>query len=357
MCGTWTTRYREVMATLDDESGSLEQDLPTIIEQLRGPAQAGLAALLGEISIALDAYVYFEGDALALHAGVEREGVAEQISGDGWIVMVIATAGLLPGMPSVIALAIETAIAHDRSSSSERERTSGERLLRMLADPDRAAAIADMPSRPYVCIVARGDVAMLQAGAQGWMDSLRGRDPYVLAGNYEDEFVALVAEDPSLGNAEFIRSAMASEGVSWGVSAPVTYWREVRSSYQGAVTALAAGKILYGDGGVGDLATLGAYRLLSLVPDSEALRVFLRDTLGDLATREDVEAADLRRTLSALLNNNLNIAESARELHFHYNTVRYRLAKLEELLGKFSADAELRLSLSLALRVLQLRGR
>jgi hypothetical protein len=357
MCGMSTTRYRQGMANLEENSSSRRQDLPTIIEQLRGPAQSGLAALLGEISIALDAYVYFEAEGLALHAGVEQEGIAEQISGDGWVLMVIASERLMSGVSSVVALAIETAIAHDQSSSSRSERNSSERLLRMLADPDRAAAIAEMPSRPYVCVIARGEAAHLQASAPNWIESLRGRDPYVLAGIYVDEFVALVAEDPSLGNAEFIRSAIATEGISWGVSAPVQDWREVRASYQAALAALAAGRVLYGDGGVGDLATLGAYRLLSLIPDSDALRVFLRDTLGELATREDVESVDLRRTLSALLNNNLNIAESARELHFHYNTVRYRLAKLEELLGNFSKDAELRLSLALALRVLQLRGR
>jgi purine catabolism regulator len=135
----------------------------------------------------------------------------------------------------------------------------------------------------------------------------------------------------------------------------------IPGAYGQARTALRVGRRMHGPGAVAHFDGLGVFRLLSLVEDAAELRAFADETLGDLA-RPDVpgqppgEAGDLRRTLEVLLETNLNVAETARLLHFHYNTLRYRIAKLERLLGPFTHDPHLRLSLQVALQVLQLRG-
>jgi PucR family transcriptional regulator, purine catabolism regulatory protein len=85
------------------------------------------------------------------------------------------------------------------------------------------------------------------------------------------------------------------------------------------------------------------------------LRSFAAETLGDLA-RDTAEAVDLRHTLQTLLDTNLNVAETARILHFHYNTLRYRIGKLERIIGPFTTEAPLRLDVALALQVIEMRG-
>jgi purine catabolism regulator len=116
------------------------------------------------------------------------------------------------------------------------------------------------------------------------------------------------------------------------------------------------GRQLHGTSALTHFDGLGIFRLLSLIPDSADLRRFVEESLGPLATDDVPEHADLRQTLSVLLDTNLNVAETARILFCHYNTLRYRIAKLERLLGPFTSDPQLRLKLALALKVHQMRG-
>jgi purine catabolism regulator len=143
---------------------------------------------------------------------------------------------------------------------------------------------------------------------------------------------------------------------STGVSRPIASVADLPVAYEEALSAVSVGRQMHGDSSVAHFDGLGIYRLLALIPDSTDLRRFVSESLGELATDDSPEYADLRQTLGILLDTNLNVAETARRLFFHYNTLRYRIVKLEKMLGPFTTDPQLRLTLALALKVHQMRG-
>ena len=129
----------------------------------------------------------------------------------------------------------------------------------------------------------------------------------------------------------------------------------VATAYDQATKAVQIGRRIHGQGTVIRFDSLGVFRLLSLIDDAEELRSFALESLGPLLRLDPAERDDLLRTLEALVECNLNVARAARRLYFHYNTLRYRITKLERLLGPFTADPDLCLQIGLALQIIRIR--
>jgi purine catabolism regulator len=198
-----------------------------------------------------------------------------------------------------------------------------------------------------------------------WASVVRSRDTGAAVVGFAHEVVALLGSADAAEAERVVGDVVAAvsgnggggrRSFSTGVSRQVTSPESLPAAYEQARKALHVGRQMQGPGAVAHFDGLGVFRLLSLIPDSAELRDFMTETLGDLADRDDADAVDLRHTLQVLLETNLNVAETARRLHFHYNTLRYRIAKLERTLGPFTSDATLRLNLLLALQVLRMRG-
>ncbi len=228
-------------------------------------------------------------------------------------------------------------------------------------------------SGPMVVVVAAGsaptvDESMRRRRAEqlagSWSSWVRRWDPAAASAAFATEAVAVLHTPdsmvPSTGRIAELMGGLSSPGVPFdglvGVSRVVPDATGLPTAYGQAWEAVRVGRRLSGAGSVSRFDDLGLYRLLSLVPDSTELRSFLADTLGPLAEPEgEVESDELRRTLQVLLDTNLNVAQTARRLHFHYNTLRYRIGKLERLLGPFTTDARLRADLTVGLHVWQMR--
>jgi PucR family transcriptional regulator, purine catabolism regulatory protein len=219
--------------------------------------------------------------------------------------------------------------------------------------------------RPVTVLVAELDPEGDERVAQDrlvtcWTAAMRRHDARGAVAGFSHEVVTIV--DAAVDAGRLARDAAAAFAeclpatFSTGASRVAVGAEALPEAYGQALKAARVGRQLHGHGAVAHFDQLGVYRLLSLVNDTAELHSFVRETLGSLASDADAENADLRRTLQVLLETNLNVAETARRLHFHYNTLRYRIGKLERMLGSFTEDAHLRLNLTLALHVLRMRG-
>lgn len=94
---------------------------------------------------------------------------------------------------------------------------------------------------------------------------------------------------------------------------------------------------------------LGIVPLASVPLDH--LRSMVTDALGALIEADEQRGSDLVETLRVYLSHDRHLPATASALHVHYNTVRNRIARVEELLGLDIRDVEARFRLEMALRM------
>ena len=208
---------------------------------------------------------------------------------------------------------------------------------------------------------------------RAWTNAVSARDTTIPVAGFSQEIVALFpvpnpGDDAAQDNSAIMRVVgdvvreVSGDGgggrrtFATGISRPVESLDRLPQAYEEARGAVQVGRQMHGTSALAHFDDLGIYRLLALIPDSPDLRRFVEESLGVLATDDSPEYADLRRTLSVLIDTNMNVAETARLLFFHYNTLRYRIAKLERMLGPFGSDPQLRLTLALALKIHEMKG-
>ncbi len=199
--------------------------------------------------------------------------------------------------------------------------------------------------------------------ATAWRQVCDGQRPSIVTVDFTAEVVALLPVPDGEVDAAVARLVAAVRGdrgggrrpFSVGVSRLVTTPEQLPEAYLQARRATEVGRRVGGGGGTTRFDELGVHRLIALVPDAAEVRSFAVDVLRELA-QDTEEAADLRTTLQILLDTNLNVAEAARQQFFHYNTMRYRVSKLERILGPFTTDPHLRLDVAVALQVLAMRA-
>lgn len=225
------------------------------------------------------------------------------------------------------------------------------------------------PQTRYVVTVFR---AMTDKGASLPLESLISlvRDDLTrrsiegAVGQYIDVIVALYPVDEQVSQnsrtrvmVEELREQLAlrtpSGLVAAGISRPTEGLLQLRAAYREAKDAVSIAQELgeceqttfYGD--------LKLYQLLLSLKERNLTQMstFYKETLGPLVEHDERKQSDLIRTLSGFFAANGNLAQAAKDLDVHRNTLVYRLDRISELTDMDLNDADNRLILHLALKI------
>ncbi len=102
----------------------------------------------------------------------------------------------------------------------------------------------------------------------------------------------------------------------------------------------------------------GAYRLLlpAMSEDSGELERFYAETIEPLSAYDEQYETELVTTIETYLENDGNVAATAKQLFTHRHTIRYRLERAKELCGHDVSSTEGRERLGLGLKAMRVLG-
>lgn len=213
----------------------------------------------------------------------------------------------------------------------------------------RAAALGWHEHDRFLVLLARSR----QAPAEKLHDVVHGISPAAATLEYMRTCLAIIAtsEDPAQ-RAEPVIAALLDvhPDVHVGTSAVVDDLAGLPRGLAQAEEALTTADLFDAHGHARHHSELGSLRMLAVVARGE-LESFVNDTLAPLEGIEPGGDGPLTATLTLLLQTGLNLSETARRGSWHYNTVRYRVDRLTELLGPFREDGSKLQALSIALQL------
>lgn len=180
-------------------------------------------------------------------------------------------------------------------------------------------------------------------------------DHMIVLLSFDKEVELLTARTHALRLAERIRTEvenrLAPLTVSIGVSRIASDARQIQEVHKQAIQAITLGRNMFGANRVTHFDELGIFRVICAGPGTEEHRMFHEEWIQPIVKYDQERGTNLIETLNAYFLCNMNVAESAEKLFIHENTLRYRISKVESILGKQLSSGETALNLWLALKV------
>jgi purine catabolism regulator len=107
---------------------------------------------------------------------------------------------------------------------------------------------------------------------------------------------------------------------------------QLSRSYREAMTALQLGQKLYGSRSCYEFGEIELYQLLAKKIERDEIEGYFQRCFGSLLEHDQLYKGDLLKTFEAYLFTGQSMKDTATRLYIHRNSLKYRLAKIEELL-------------------------
>lgn len=126
---------------------------------------------------------------------------------------------------------------------------------------------------------------------------------------------------------------------------------EIYKSYQDARKALMIGSILHKQNEVIHFDDLGIFRLFYQNTEEDELIKFYNEYIEPIVKYDEKHGTELLKTLESYFKCNGNLKQISKDLYTHYNTIIYRIQRIQEILGVNLEDAKDRLNIEVALQI------
>lgn len=151
-----------------------------------------------------------------------------------------------------------------------------------------------------------------------------------------------------------VRQWLPETSVSMGIGSCCCSLGDYPRSYEQARSALNVARASHQRVHIQDYSEFGILGLLVDSRNRNQLDSLVKDALGDLLEYDRRHSSDLTQTLEAYLDNDCRLERTSTALSIHISTLRYRLQRVEQITKADLRNADERLNLQLALKVLRM---
>jgi sugar diacid utilization regulator len=230
------------------------------------------------------------------------------------------------------------------------------------ADLDRGAGVVVLRAAPRaaqsgewrerVLVLAQRALRSLAPGSLAASDGGEAAEIAAIVPAEDDERLARAAAGLARELDDSLAGFHLTTGRSRRCADPVDLYRAGNEAHLAVNVGEAEGRSLLA------FEDTGAYRLLlpAMSEDRAELERFYGETIQPLVEYDEQYETDLVATVETYLDNDGNVAATAKQLFTHRHTIRYRLERVRELCGHDVSATEGREKLGLGLKAMRVLG-